>query len=158
MNTDMTEFFEIEDFDPATVDTDRVIPYSMGVKTGTTHYINVRNKKDHDYLRDVCNKFLEHLRANRNTNADQQNFYNQIFNEPDPTLPKPDFKRTGLLHNTMDSFLSGIESNFCEGTLHYTKKQWPHVINCANIAIGYFNAFHPHVLGGTQPRVRAERW
>jgi hypothetical protein len=158
MNAAITEFFEIEDFDPADVDPDRVIVYRLGKDTGTTQYINIRSAADADYIRKICQLFLEHIRVNRTLNADQINLYNQVYTAGDPGLPKPDFKRTGLTENTWHSFISGIEDNFNSGTIHYTMKQWPHVINCVNIAIGYFNSLHPERLGADQPYVRVEQW
>jgi hypothetical protein len=156
MTADMTEFFEI---DPELLEPDdRVIRYRLGKNTGTAQYVNIRSVGDEKYLREIYKMFLEHIRINRNNNADQINFYNQVYVAGDPALPKPDFRRTGLKANTWESFLNGLEDNFDAGTMHYTTKQWPHVIDCVNIAIGYFNNLHPHVLGKRHPQVRAECW
>ena len=140
----MAEFFEVEQ---VTLPTERTIEYSLGHNTGTTQYITIKWRRDELLLREISRAFLDHARINKDNNADQRYIYDEVYNKPNKDLPKPDFKRTGIKYNTYASFVNGIEDNFADTTRHYTIKQWPHVIDIANIAVEYFNNVHPSYFG-----------
>ena len=139
----MAEFFEIEQ---AQEPTERVVEYYYGHSTRTTQYITIKWRRDELLIRELCRAFIDHVRINKDNNADQSYIYKEVY-EKDNNLPTPDFKRTGLKFNTYATFINGIEDNFAENTRHYSLKQWPHVIDIANIAVEYFNNIHPKYFG-----------
>ncbi len=147
----MAEFFEVEQVQ---LPTECVVEYYLGHSTPTTQYIKIKFRRDELLLREVCRAFIDHVRINKDNNADQSYIYNEVYRK-DNKLPKPDFKRTGLKYNTYASFINGIEDNFAENTRNYTLKQWPHVIDIANIAVEYFNNLHPKYFGKTLLPFRA---
>lgn len=133
----------------------KTIVYRAGISTGTTQYVKI-SRGDELFLREICKVFLEHVKINRENNAIQKQMYTETFIQSQPDLPKPDFKRTGIRHNTYASFINGMENNFNDNTRNYTLKQWPHVIDIANIAVNYFNVMHPQFFGKALPEVVAE--
>lgn len=146
------EFFEIDTVEePQT----KTIIFREGVNTGTTQYVRI-SRGDELFLREICKVFLEHIKINKDNNDIQKQMYAETFVQSQKDLPKPDFKRTGIRHNTYASFINGMEDNFCDSTRNYTIKQWPHVIDIANIAVNYFNVIHPNFFGKALPQVVTE--
>jgi hypothetical protein len=117
--TAMNEFFEMQEDTTTTAPTHREIYYSMGVNTGSTQYINIWRRNDELFIREVCKAFIESVRINKDNNAVHKQFYKEVFQDAQSSLPKPDRKRTGLTHNTYASFVNGIEENFEKGTRNY---------------------------------------
>jgi hypothetical protein len=152
MMSNISEFFD----EPVIVEPQtRTIIYRLGVNTGTTQYVKI-SRSDELFLRELCKVFLEHIKINKDNNAVQKQMYMETFIQSQNDLPKPDFKRTGIRHNTYASFINGMEENFGDSTRNYTLKQWPHVIDIANIAVNYFNVIHPKFFGKTLPSVEME--
>jgi hypothetical protein len=133
----------------------KTIVYRYGINTGTTQYVKI-SRSDELFLREICKTFLEHVKINKDNNAIQKQLYSETFIQSQKDLPKPDFKRTGIKYNTYASFINGMEENFGDSTRNYTLKQWPHVIDIANIAVNYFNVIHPQFFGRALPEVETE--
>ena len=152
MMSNISEFFD----EPVTVETKtRTVIYRLGVNTGTTQYVKI-SRSDELFLRELCKVFLEHIKINRDNNSIQKQMYTETFVQSQQDLPKPDFKRTGIRFNTYASFINGMEENFGDNTRNYTLKQWPHVIDIANIAVNYFNVMHPGFFAKTLPNIEME--
>lgn len=138
----MADFFEITEPQPPEP-TEHIVKYSYGVNTGTTQYINIRSRSDELHIRKLCKSFIDHIRMNKDNNSYQQQLYKEVIQDPNKNLPSPRKDIEGISVNTYASFIDGIEKNFENGTINYTLKHWPHVIEIANIAINYFNDIHP---------------
>jgi len=152
MNTDLTEFFEVE------LPTERELRYSYGAFTPTAQYINIHRRRDELDLREICKEFLNHVQINKDNNSFQRAMYERVFVYKDKSLPKPTKGIEGKTVNTINSFIDGIERNFANGTTNYTVKQWEHVIEIANIAVEYFNIEHPNKFGEPKLKFKPVRW
>jgi len=121
------------------------IYYRKGKKHNTAQYITL-DASHQEYLRWCYSMFYGHVKAFKDENPFQSEFYKQFFFCDQKDLPRPTRGKKGA-YNTYASFLEGLEDNFeLTGTRDFTEKQLPHVVEICNMAYNYFTGKHEDFL------------
>lgn len=128
----------------------REVLYQFG-HMHNTQYITL-DPGEQAHIREMLELFLGHIYYRAGASDFDDTAYDMVFNQPVKDLPKPDFKRTGKRYNTWDSFLTGVEQNFKNGTRDFSAKQLPHIAEAYNMAVIYFTQHYPEFEPSMQVR------
>lgn len=112
-------------------------------KTSKTRYTEI-DSDDMAYILAILAEFIDHIEKNRDKNFVQRDFYHQIFNVERKTLPKP--SKENRRYNTYETFIRGLINNSKNGSKDLSTKVFDDAIETVNMAVSYFQNFHPEHL------------